>query len=136
MARKSAAALAVVPATPGENLLAPPRDLTEAERVMWLEVVESKPADWFDRDSAPVLKEYVRAAVTCDQLAAAVNTALSSDDLTEVAMAGKLLLARDREARRCASLATKLRLTQQSRYTPQSAATANRQAGGKRPWQT
>ena len=101
---------------------------------MWSEIVDSKPADWFDLDSVPVLKEYIRAALTCDSLAGVVEEALAEcGDARELKT---ILDMRDKEARRVASLATKLRLTQQSRYTPQSAATANRKAGGKRPWQT
>lgn len=133
MARKSAEALGSVAGSIGTRLEAP-TDLTELERTMWVQVVDSKPANWFDRDSEPVLKEYVRAAVTCDVLGGHVAKALASGDLVEAAQADKLLLARDRESRRVASLATKLRLTQQSRYTPQAANTANNRAGGKRLW--
>jgi hypothetical protein len=35
-----------------------------------------------------------------------------------------------------AALATKLRLTQQSRYTPQAASTASKKSGPHRPWET
>ena len=129
MARKSAAALSITP--PAQiGPIGVPDGLSPAEAALWREVVDSKPADWFGDDSAPVLKEYVRAAVMCDRLAEEIETALAGDakGLT------KLLEARDRESRRTANLATKLRLTQQSRYTPQAAATADRKAAGKRPW--
>lgn len=129
MSRKSAAALSVTTGAPDARV-APPADLTEQETVLWREVVDSKPAEWFGEDSVPVLKEYVRAAVMCDRLAGLIDTALLEGKPT----VGDLLLARDRESRRAANLATKLRLTQQSRYTPQAAATADRKAGGKRPW--
>ena len=47
-----------------------------------------------------------------------------------------LLRAQDRESARIAQLATKLRLTPQSRYTPNSAAVrADRDTGGKKPWE-
>lgn len=110
-----------------------PAELSEVEAALWRETVESKPAEWFGADSWPVLKEYVRAAVTCDALAvAAADAVLSKDgDLIKA-----VLTTRDREARRMADLATKLRLTQQSRYTPQAAATADKRANGKRPWQS
>lgn len=129
MARKSTAALSITPPAitgPAE----PPADLTEDQAALWREVVESKPSDWFGPDSLPVLKEYVRAATTCDRLAVVVERALEegSDGLP------KLLEMRDREAKRVAVLATKLRLTQQSRYTPKAAGTADRKAGGARPW--
>ena len=133
MARKSAAALAVVPKGKPDSRTPAPDDLNEAERAMWAEIVDTKPADWFDLDSVPVLKEYIRAAMTCDRLAGMVEEVMAEGDGRDVKT---VLDMRDKEARRVASLATKLRLTQQSRYTPQSAATANRKAGGKRPWQS
>jgi hypothetical protein len=96
-------------------------------------VVGSKPVDWFDTDSAPLLKEYVRAAAMTDWLDVQVQTATVGDD---VAVLDKFMRLRDLESKRVASLATKLRLTQQSRYTPQAAATASNKAeSGKKPWQ-
>lgn len=132
MARKSVAALSVV--TPLPTSLPPvPDDLTSrAERELWQSVVESKPADWFGPDSLPVLKEYVRACITCDLLADKVRTAIGGNDASTVKF---FLDIRDKESRRVASLATKLRLTQQSRYVPHAAGRANQRASGKRPWQ-
>src|SRR5688572_4352984 len=135
MSRKSAAALSVVPATPA-GPHEPPADLSEAEASLWRDVIDSKPAEWFGEDSAPVLKEYVRAAAMCDRLARLLDRALEASgepvDAESVRLPSvpDLLLARDRESRRAANLATKLRLTQQSRYTPQAAATADRKAAG------
>jgi hypothetical protein len=46
-----------------------------------------------------------------------------------------MLKARDRETKQLVSLATRLRLTNQARYTPQAAGTAGRQhVAGPRPW--
>jgi hypothetical protein len=42
----------------------------------------------------------------------------------------RILKMRDREARAAADKATKLRLTNQSRYTPHSAASSSRKVGG------
>jgi hypothetical protein len=132
MPRKAAASLAIKPKAVIANHISPPSSLSPAEATLWREVVETKPAGWFDRDSAPVLKEYVRAVVTCDDLAALVRRALAGGDDDIIR---RMLGLRDVEAKRVASLATKLRLTQQSRYTPQAASTANAKVSGKRPWQ-
>jgi hypothetical protein len=132
MAKKSAAGLAVIPANRVREATAAPADLGNAEKTLWVAVVESKPAEWFGPDSYPVLKEYVRAATMCDLLASRIAIALDGDDAGEIKM---LLDLRDKESRRSVSLATKLRLTQQSRYGARSADTADRRAGGKRPWQ-
>lgn len=132
MARKSVAALSVVRASPAE-LPPAPDDLSDAEVCLWRDIVESKPADWFGPDSLPILKEYVRAVSACDLLAAKLSAALDGLDAGLVKF---LLDMRDKEARRAASLATKLRLTQQSRYGARSADRADQRAGGKRPWQS
>lgn len=132
MPRRSVASLSIVPAGPAGELPAPPDELSKAEAKVWTETVESKPADWFGPDSYPVLKEYCRAAVMCDALAKASARAVKSGDSGAIKSA---LDMRDKEARRVASLATKLRLTQQSKYGPRAAATADARANGKRPWQ-
>lgn len=131
MAKQSAAGLSIVPRLPGASI-EEPADLSPAEVQLWRDVVASKPAEWFGADSAPILKEFVRASVTCDLLDERVKTTMTTGAVGEV----KLILdMRDKESKRVAVLATKLRLTQQSRYTPQAAATADKRASGKRPWQ-
>lgn len=108
-----------------------PDDLSEAEGSIWRDVVDSKPADWFQPDSAPLLKEYCRAVVMCDLLAGKVAEALAEGkEPTQV-----LMKMRDMESKRMLMLGTKMRLTQQSRYTPMASATANKKAGAARPWQ-
>jgi hypothetical protein len=130
MSRPSTASLSVVPLA-AVSRLAPADGLTPDEAALWAAVVASKPADWFGEDSAPLLKEYVRAVGMSDVLDAQVKAALAGGETGEVKA---LLDMRDKESKRVASLATKLRLTQQSRYTPQAAATADRKAGNARPW--
>lgn len=107
-----------------------PADLTAPERAIWVRVVDSKPADWFAEDSAPLLKEYVRAAAMCDDLAVRIRDV----DHDDVRAQRALLAWRHQEAVRLTTLGTKLRLTIQSRYSARSAATADKQASGKRPW--
>ena len=131
MARQSTASLTVVRASP-DSRLAPAAGLDAEEIELWRDVVNTKPAEWFADDSAPLLKEYVRAAVMCDRLDLQIKDAIASDDLGVVKA---LLDMRDKESKRVLSIATKLRLTQQSRYTPQAASTANKKASGARPWQ-
>lgn len=132
MPRKSAASLSIVPRVSGAAGVDEPVDLSPAERELWRGIVASKPAEWFGPDSVPVLKEYVRAALMCDRLAEVVERALGSGDPDQIKPA---LDMRDKESRRAVTLATKLRLTQQSRYTPDKAAVADKRASGKRPWQ-
>lgn len=132
MARQSTASLSVVAIGLPERL-APAAGLSADEQARWLAVVASKPVDWFGPDSEPLLKEYVRAEAMCDLLAVQIHGAIAGGETGEVKA---LLDMRDKESKRLTSIATKLRLTQQSRYTPQAAATADRKVGqGAKPWQ-
>jgi hypothetical protein len=133
--RKSAASLSVMPA-PVARRLDPPAGMNARQSALWREVVEAKPVDWFSADNGPLLAEYVRAVDMGNMLAIQIDALLSSDDSTEIALQLKPLLdMRDKEAKRATSIATKLRLTNQSRYTPQAAATANKRAGSvAKPW--
>lgn len=134
MARPSSASLSVVPVSAIQRM-APPADLSAPEAALWVDIVDSKPADWFQADSAPLLVEYVRAVVMSGRLAMLVDAALAGGGDGDGLSLKDALKARDVESRRVATIGTKLRLTQQSRYTPKASATADRAAGGARPWQ-
>jgi hypothetical protein len=132
--RKSAASLTVVPAGIPARM-EPPQGLPDSQAGLWREIVQDKPVDWFAPDNAPLLVEYVRAVDMCNALAMQIEATLAGGDPVETALLLKGFLdMRDKEAKRATSIATKLRLTQQSRYTPQAANTANKKASGARPW--
>lgn len=134
MSRKSRDALAIM--TPGPlHRLVPPAGITPAQAQLWAAIVDTKPAGWFDAGTAPLLAEYVRAVTMSDRLEEEIRT--WSDRGFKPDLLVPILKARDAEAKRVASIGTKLRLTQQSRYTPQAASTATRRtmgAAGSRPW--
>lgn len=132
MADKSIASLSVVPVKPMGRVDAP-AGLTAEEKGHWDEIVNSMPADWFSGSSVPVLVEYVRAKTSCDLCHLSVAAAMAGGEPKEIESAMKI---RDMESRRLVSLATKLRLTQQSRYTPKAANTAAKKVGNTRPWDT
>jgi hypothetical protein len=132
VAKKSAAALSISrPSRPGD-LPPPPDTLDAAGRALWVEIVESKPADWFGPDSLPILEDYVQAVGMSRYLAGQVEKAkaLGDGDVLK-----QYLDMRDKESRRAVSLATKMRLTQQSRYGARDAERADKKAKGARPWQ-
>lgn len=111
--------------------LDPPLTCTAAQREVWLGCVQTKPADWFRADSEPMLLEYVRAVVMSGELERRIQAAIDEGEF--LINLRTLLEMRDKESKRVAMLATKLRLTQQSRYTPDSAATATKRTVA-RPW--
>lgn len=91
-----------------------------------LAIVASKPAGTFDA-VMPILEDYCLASALQDSLCALVGDRLmSAAELTRF----------DKLAQLKCSLATKLRITNQSRYTPKAAATAclGIGSGAGKPW--
>ena len=136
MSRPFTASLSVVPVSLAVRL-APPVDLTPEQAALWVTTVDSKPVEWFGEDTAPLLAEYVRAAAMCNALERQLQAVMATGDPVDTALLMKGFLdMRDKESKRLLSIATKLRLTQQSRYTPKAANTANNRVGaGAKPWQ-
>lgn len=120
--RRSAAELVttsnVVPFKPLP--LEPPDQLSDAEAAIFKSVVAAMPEGWFKADTVALLVEYSRAVDACDKLAA-MRQQPEPMALRDLAL---LLTAHEKQARLVASLATKMRLSQQSRILPQTAGTA------------
>lgn len=136
MARKSAAALSVVVASIDGRPRAP-EDLTEFQRDVWERTVANEAADVF-RTAAlqQLLKDYCRHVEAGHRLTLIIDRHLASEAMNvELDDLDRLTRMRDRETKAAADKATKLRLTNQSRYTPQAAATASKQASERKPWQ-
>lgn len=136
--RKSAASLSVVVGSI-DGRPQPPADLTEFQKELWQRTVAGEPLDQFRTATLQqLLKEYVRhceaAHILAGEIAGTDPAWLRDED--GLKRYDKLLLMRDRETKAVGDKATKLRLTNQSRYTPQAAATAAKQTGAPRkPWE-
>jgi len=124
--RKSAAALEMLPRKTLMERPAPPAELSAAERIEWLAVVDRMPADWFTREVHPLLQQYCRNVCTIRNL----THEYEKEDLT-LKERDMILAMRDRERKSMESLATKMRLTHQSRYD------AKKKTGSDlpRPWE-
>ena len=122
----------VVSLTPPSVHLEPPEGLTDEQAEVWRTVVGARSADFFSADAAPLLEEYCRVVVMCRLLAVQIEAGIAGGEADELKA---LLDMRDKESRRMASLATKLRITNQSRYTPGAAATAAKRGAGGKVWQ-
>lgn len=98
----------------------PPHDLSDEEVVVWAAVVESEPADWFSPSTAPLLTEYCRHVVAARRVAELIERATShiDPDTKEPTLSIKdydrLLKMQRGESAAIASLATKMRISQQS----------------------
>lgn len=115
--RTSAAALEVVTVANVQRLArpGPPDDLTDEQSAEWQAIVSMLPAEWFPRETHAVLAEYCRHVVLARRVGQLIRQAESAQmlDVTEYDRLGKMA---ERESRVIASLATKMRLTQQTTY--------------------
>ena len=122
----------VIPVAGPSVHLAPAPGLTDDQAQVWRETVGARSADYFGEDAAPLLEEYCRVVVMCRLLAVQIEAAISGGESGELKA---LLDMRDKESRRLTSIATKLRITNQSRYTPDKAAVKARKGSGGKVWQ-
>ena len=112
--RKSAAALSVRP--PSAEVMerpAPPHDLLDEHVEIWRGVVDALPADWFTADNIPLLSQYCRHVVDARRVSELIELATGDPDLC-VKDYERLLKMQQRESQIIATLATKMRVSQQS----------------------
>jgi hypothetical protein len=132
--RKSGASMEVVkpvnitaierPAAPGM--------LTKRQAGVWETVVGGLPADWFPAETHELLAQYCRHAINARRVAQLIENLLSSDQEHDdwLAEYNRLLIMHEREGRALSSLATRMRLTQQTRYHPEK----KRGTSVRAPW--
>ena len=118
------------------RLLEAPADLTPDQAEVWASVVVTKPSDWFDAGSVPILAAYCRAVVESRKVAALVESMTADMLLLDDG------LKRYKDLRRLQAelagevntLARAMRLTQQAKYRADAASVAASKAKGERPW--
>lgn len=127
--RKSAAALAI--ASPVQSIERPdaPYELTDEQASEWWAVVNSLPADWFPRHTHGELVNYCRHTVQARRVAQLI-AAEESQEAIDIAKLDLLYKMAERESRIASSLATRLRLTQQTQYDKSK----KRAVQTKSPW--
>ena len=149
--RKSAAHLSLVAEVGGAvktlrpGRPAPLAKLTKRQKEIWTEVVESEAEDMFVTPALQLLlAEYCAHTETFERLTSFIERIENRKGglkVSDIADYNKLLLMRDRESNAISKKATKLRITNQSRYTPVRAQRSlNRQigksGGSGRPWES
>jgi hypothetical protein len=135
MPRKSAASLAVVVGIT-EHRPDPPEGLTEEQATLWRGIVKRMPSGWFQIEQQGLLAAYCQHASAARMLALFIDSFKREwlPDPDGLARFDKLLAMRERETRALASIATRLRLTPQSRYRPEKAATSTANTTVQKPW--
>jgi|GEM_PF-2526164 len=128
-------------ALPGkEQRRAPPPDgLSDPQRILWRAIIETEPAHLFDSEARRhLLRLYCEHATFRASLQALIDRSpvecICDDDKAKGFEA--MLRARDRETKQLVSLATRLRLTNQARYTAAAAGSAARNDTSemRKPW--
>jgi hypothetical protein len=135
--RKSTASLSVI-AGGADRRPGPPAELTEAEAEVWTRTVEGESADVFGTAALQqMLKDYCRHVIAAERLGLVIEANMrTTESKVSLKDLDCLLKMRDRETKAIADKATKLRLTNQSRYTPKAAGTAAKNQGqANKPWQ-
>lgn len=134
--RTSGAALSVVAGTDIDGRPKAPSDLTEFQRGVWERTVANESADVFKTAALQqLLKEYCRHVETADRLSKQADLYTADGSNHSLQDVDLILRMRDRETKALADKATKLRLTNQSRYTPGAAGTAAKKGAERKPWQ-
>ncbi len=135
--QKSAASAVVITGAFGKRPNAP-SELTPRQTEIWNETVASEALDMFGTAALRnLLMDYCRHRASGEDISGVIDTFqpewLKNQDGAR--RYHSLLKMRELETRAAMSAATKLRLTNQSRYTPQAASTASRNAAkGFKPW--
>lgn len=129
--RKSAAEREVEAARADDaDYLEPPEDMPPGQRETWALTVRSKPPEWFREDSIPLLEAYCQAVESYrmirERLKSPPDRILDFQRLQHMATSQAQLMIQ---------LATKMRLTQQSRFDRRKAGTLNREPHVDAPWE-
>lgn len=125
MPKPSAASLTVATVATPIVRLRPPRDLTPAQALLWRTVVDSLPGDYFGREQEQQLRAYVQHAAMADHLAQRLQ---ATDPMADGW--AKLSACQVSHSKAALALARGLRLTNQSRVQPDTAANKAK-AGGR-----
>lgn len=118
----------------------PPENLNAKQAALWRNIVATKPPDWFLADTLPLLEAYVIAI----GLAGALQAELDKFGQTPLGNAKnfarfrRLVSMHQQQVKMLTTLATKLRITQQSRFDKNKAASQARNGAPSKalPWQT
>ena len=112
----------------------PPAGLTPEQSTEWLAIVDRMPAEWFPRETHSMLEQYCRHVVSARRVGELIESLVNGDMESGdwVGDYNRLLIMQEREGRAMSSLATRMRLSQQSKYSK------HKGKGGplnKKPWE-
>lgn len=133
--KQSAAAMATQGAVAVVRRPDAPLDLSSEEGDVWTEIVDAMPADWFPRETWPLLRQYCRHTVTARRVSQLIDQASAREDL-DLAEFKELLALQAKETSALKAMAASMRLSQQASYSARGAGgEKSRRSTVKRPWE-
>jgi hypothetical protein len=94
----------------------PPDHLTDDQAAEWRAVVNRMPAEWFPPEIHPLLAQYCRHVISARHIAGLIEELVQSDEFS-LNRFDQLLRMQEREGRAISSLATRMRMTNQARFS-------------------
>lgn len=118
----------------GERLRRPPPpvDMPDDMADVWRDTVDSMPGDWFPRETHELLKQYCRHVVSVRRVRQFIEQ-LEAGKTFDLEDYDRLLRMQEREGRAMSSLATRMRITQQSRINATTGGRMYRDDRGNAP---
>src|SRR5690625_4659134 len=132
--RKSAGELAVASPVLVQPRPDAPVELTPEQADVWNEVVDALPADWFPAETHPLLIQYCRNTIEARRIAQLIDQECAREEL-DVATYAALLRMQARETTALKSIASSMRLSQQSSRRAGNSATAKKSRTVTGPWE-
>lgn len=138
MRQRGRKGLAVLTAPVGVTSLdrpSAPLDLTPEETDEWVSIVGSMPAEWFPRETHPLLRQYVRHTISARRVAQMIDAQMANPELDVRALDG-LMAMQARETAALKAMAASMRLSQQASYSARGAGgEKSRRPTMARPWE-
>lgn len=94
-----------------------PYDLTDEQSEEWWAIVNRMPADWFPRETHGMLAQYCRHVIASRRVAQLIK-GHEDNPVMDIEGYDRLLKMQEREGRAISSLATRMRISQQTTYDP------------------
>jgi hypothetical protein len=113
----------------------PPLDLAPEEADVWIATVEALPADWFPRETWPLLTQWCRHTVSARRVSQLLDAEMCRDEIDHASL-GQLLAFQARETAALKAMAAAMRLSQQASYSARGAGgQKSRRVSSPRPWE-
>lgn len=89
----------------------PPEEMSEEQALIWCEIINKMPSDYFAVQNLPLLSQYCRHSVQSRRIDAMIEKYLAEEEVTPLGY-DLLLKMQGRETACLCSLATKMRISQ------------------------